>query len=479
MAAPRPWQCLRGWDINTLRHSSRAIDKPPLRRWQSTIAAPSGKIETLAAAASKPSPLSRLPTAAIIRTLVLGSIMTFPTLYRMGMSLFSRAANSRSPLLDADKNFLLRWLVRPLIYDQFCAGTTLSEVRKTIAGLRKMGYSGVILNYGKEILLHDPKDASSSNIASKETESSSDTERQIEQWRDGNLETLKCISAGDFLAIKYTGAGPGILAALADGREPPQAMINALDALCEQAAVQGSFIWVDAEQQALQSTIDAWTIQLMRRYNRSGVALVSNTVQAYLKSSRDTIKHQLQLAQAEGWTLGLKLVRGAYLGREIRDRIHDTKHATDECYNGIVQDLLRQTWPGLDSPLPAVQLFIAGHNAVSIRKACETLRELAEHGKTHPSVRFGQLQGMADDVSCELLAMGERERARAAAKDNSNAGVVRAGAAPAVYKCLTWGSVQECMQFLVRRATENRGATDRMRACFPEMRAELRRRMPF
>jgi proline dehydrogenase len=48
---------------------------------------------------------------------------------------------------------------------------------------------------------------------------------------------------------------------------------------------------------------------LMRRYNTDGQALVSLTLQAYLKSARDTLERLLQQARVEGWTLGVKLVR--------------------------------------------------------------------------------------------------------------------------------------------------------------------------
>lgn len=82
-----------------------------------------------------------------------------------------------------------------------------------------------------------------------------------------------------------------------------------MSAICERAAAQGSRVWIDAEQQEFQSTIDRWTVDLMRRYNTDGQALVSLTLQAYLKSARATLEELLQQARVEGWTLGVKLVR--------------------------------------------------------------------------------------------------------------------------------------------------------------------------
>jgi proline dehydrogenase len=82
-----------------------------------------------------------------------------------------------------------------------------------------------------------------------------------------------------------------------------------MSAICERAAAQGSRVWIDAEQQEFQSTIDRWTVDMMRRYNTNGQALVSLTLQAYLKSARHTLEKLLQKAHVEGWTLGVKLVR--------------------------------------------------------------------------------------------------------------------------------------------------------------------------
>jgi proline dehydrogenase len=48
-----------------------------------------------------------------------------------------------------------------------------------------------------------------------------------------------------------------------------------------------------------------------------------------------------------------------------------------------------------------------------------------------------------------------------------------------VYKCMNWGSVRECMHYLVRRATENQSAAQRMQSTVGVMQKELRRRVGF
>lgn len=244
-----------------------------------------------------------------------------------------------------------------------------------------------------------------------------------------------------------------------------------MDAILQKATTQDCRVWADAEQQALQPTIDRWTIDLMRKYNSNGKAVLYNTLQAYLKSSRQTLAHQLQLAYREGWTLGIKLVRGAYISSDVRARIHDTKADTDASYDGIVEDLLRGRVGGIPAhAFPRMQLFLAGHNTASVAKACALVRDLQEQGRLKTIPEFGQLQGMADQLGCELLQYGED-----VARDCEASG--RPFVVPKVYKCLHWGSVRECMQYLVRRAVENRGATGAVKEGMPALARELGRRV--
>ena len=270
---------------------------------------------------------------------------------------------------------------------------------------------------------------------------------------------------------RYTGAGKSITDDLLRGNDPPTAFVETMDAIIQKAASQNCRIWIDAEQQVLQPSIDRWTIDLMRKYNRNGEAVLYNTLQAYLKDSRKKLEHQLQIAHREGWTLAIKLVRGAYIQNDIRERIHDTKAQTDESYDGIVRDLLSGNVNGVpEQDFPKIKLFLAGHNAASVSKASNLIRDLQEQGRLKILPEFGQLQGMADQLGCELLQFGE-DMARACESRKRPVKI------PRVYKCLTWGSVRECMQYLVRRAVENRGATGAVKDGMPALARELRRRM--
>jgi proline dehydrogenase len=82
---------------------------------------------------------------------------------------------------------------------------------------------------------------------------------------------------------------------------------------------------------------------------------------------------------------------------------------------------------------------------------------------------YAQLQGMADEVSCELV-----QGAQVAASK-----IHREGEAdvPQTYKYLVWGTTGECMKYLLRRAHENKDAVQRTREGRDAMARELWRRV--
>ncbi|KAH1716355.1 hypothetical protein KXX25_002523 [Aspergillus fumigatus] len=347
------------------------------------------------------------------------------------------------------------------------AGTNEDEVRKTVQDMKSLGFKGVILGYARESIAKADENNNSSFHAEKSQLAIQD--QAVEEWRQGNLRTLKMIGAGDFLGIKFTGAGPKAVAALSQGDlVPPPSIAQAIDEICEATASQNSRLWIDAEQQVFQPAIDAWTIDLMRRFNRNGQIVVYNTIQAYLKSTSENVHRHLCLAQKQGWTLGIKLVRGAYIAHDIRSRIHDTKADTDNSYDHIVESLLSRKFPlkvAADNAaaFPDVRLFVASHNAESVRKASALYRQRINNGQPAIPLEIGQLQGMADEVSCELLAGNSTGQSEMPT--------------PGVFKCLAWGTTEECLHFLLRRAIENKSALERTKDTAVAMRREAWRRL--
>jgi hypothetical protein len=105
-------------------------------------------------------------------------------------------------------------------------------------------------------------------------------------------------------------------------------------------------------------------------------------------------------------------------------------------------------------------MVLATHNADSVRQA----RAIADAGLAKSYISCAQLQGMADEVSCEIV-------------DSKSPGAsVGASVQLPVYKYLVWGSIGECMKYLLRRAQENKDAVQRTRSTRDAMFGELVRR---
>ncbi|UKZ76898.1 hypothetical protein TrVFT333_004613 [Trichoderma virens FT-333] len=347
-----------------------------------------------------------------------------------------------------------------------------------------MGFRGVILTYAKE----GPGRSSGDNSQLDPESQKVDTE--IEAWHQGVLQTVRMIGEGDFLALKWvfsfsftvwlcpfndqqenrlTGAGAAVTTALSLGNPLPTQMESALADLCGEAISRNVNIFLDAEQHHVQTGINKVALDLMRRYNRGDVAIVFNTYQAYLKSTSVTLLDHLNYAKKDGFTIGIKLVRGAYMSTEPRHLIHDTKAETDASYDLIAESLIQGQFAGWGQDesfsSPRLQLFLATHNRTSTLKAQELQQDRTKAGLPRIQVQYGQLLGMADEVSFTLLQRNK--------EDMQSQGLVVSD----VYKCLTWGTIGDCIFYLLRRANENKDAVSRTVAEYRALRREVARRI--
>ena len=150
------------------------------------------------------SPMARLPTRFLLRSLLLTSLMTSKIFLRPALALISVLSTSKSALLNPDRNIALNKLLRWTVYNHFCAGANKKEVSRTVADVKKIGYQGVILGYSKEIVLDHNEQAASTE--SSTTQYQERCYEMIEEWKNGTLETLRMVGPGDFLAVKYANS---------------------------------------------------------------------------------------------------------------------------------------------------------------------------------------------------------------------------------------------------------------------------------
>ncbi|ESZ93802.1 hypothetical protein SBOR_5797 [Sclerotinia borealis F-4128] len=446
-------------------------------------------------------PLSIMPMPLLLKSYFITSILASPRIIKFFLPLLNTLANSKSRLLNPDRNPVLHMIVRKFIYDHFIAGENSSQVRARVASMKKLGFSGVILGYAREANVTGGV-VQFGDVMSVTKEVG---ETAIREWRDGLMNTLSLLQPADFLSVKFSGAGPLALHALINNLPPPPLVSESMHLLLRAASAQKARIWVDAEQQDLQHGIEQWTINLMRIYNTGPKALLYTTMQAYLKATPSNIKNHLKLAQAENWTLGIKLVRGAYIATEKRELIHDRIEDTHVAYNSIAANLLTQSFPGIDVVVnghgygngigigkgyPRAELFLATHNEDSIKHAYAIQSTRIMQGEKTIELAFGQLQGMADEISCSLLQLCRKQSHEMEVSGNApgeDRGVVcleeeqaeaKAEALkPKAYKCMVWGSTQECLQFLLRRVRENGDALGRTGCWVRGFRREIWRRV--
>ncbi|KAI9889379.1 MAG: proline dehydrogenase [Vezdaea aestivalis] len=413
-------------------------------------------------------PLSVLPLSSILRSISILTASCSPVLLGLSLQTLKILAHPPSRLFDAEQNPLLRWLITRTVYAQFCAGKNSVEVSETVRQLRDIGYKGVILAYARESEVD--KHAPGLVLDHRKVVETAEDVEEIETWKQGNLQTVRLAQRGDFVALKFTGAGTLALRTMVSTQPCSPSLQIAITKICDLAASRDVRLLFDAEHAAIQPGIDSWTLSFMKRYNCGSTPVVFGTYQAYLKATPSVLSRHLDSAHRNKYTLGVKLVRGAYIGCDPRALICDTKGDTDAQYDGITSALLQKQYNAILKPLGKasntfadVSLVLASHNQDSVRAARRIRDQQTRAGAPKIDLTYAQLMGMADEVSCELLAV-----------KRSNLKEVDL---PRAYKYLVWGTTGECMQYLLRRAQENKDAVSRTRVGRDAMVRELWRRL--
>ncbi|KAJ4299841.1 proline dehydrogenase [Kalmusia sp. IMI 367209] len=379
-----------------------------------------------------------------------------PALLSLCFAVLKRMLESKSYFMSIERNPVIARLLKSTFYAQFCAGETKTEARQTMATNRELlGYDAIMLEFALEVL-------------GGKAPTAAETAKEIETWRKGMLQSIEIAKEGDFVGLKWSGLGRAALQLLKEQKDPSPEMLAAITAACDAAAAKNVTLLPGAEEEVTNIGLEKWCLDLQRKYNTAGRAVVYTTYQCYLKGISARLAQHLEAASKEGFVAGVKLVRGAYLASEPRELIWETKEGTDACYDACADAVLRREWnPSVapseqSTPFPDVNIILATHNATSIQKAqqirAQQLFKMAPDSL--PRLAYIQLLGMADELSQELVL----NPAKAA---DPQARTV---------KCMTWGTTTECLNFLLRRASENKEAAMRTEETRRAMGLELWRR---
>lgn len=171
-------------------------------REAAATAIPTGhqSVASILPVAQQPSqpPLSLLPFKTLVRSYLINLVSSNRFLLPPSLKILSLLAYSESPYLNPDRNPILRYLLKKTFYAQFCGGETRSEIQETVDGLKEIGFSGVILAYAKEIVVHAGQDLSNFSDLDDVV-----VKADVESWKQGNLKTIDLTSSGQFVGLKY------------------------------------------------------------------------------------------------------------------------------------------------------------------------------------------------------------------------------------------------------------------------------------
>ncbi|WP_400191937.1 proline dehydrogenase family protein [Hymenobacter sp. B81] len=330
--------------------------------------------------------------------------------------------------------------VKYTIFQQFCGGETIEECQPVIAELGRYRI-GTILDYSVE---------------------GEGSEQSFDHTLAELLRTID-LAAGHphipFSVFKVTGVADSALLEKVQAGQPltgaeqtryDRARQRVGD-ICRRAFERNVRVFVDAEESWFQDTIDELAREMMRRYNRQR-PIVWNTYQLYRHDRLVAFQADYELGVQEGFYVGAKLVRGAYMEKEARtaaqrgyqNPINPSKQATDQLYD----DALRFAVTHLDR----LAICAGTHNEASSRLLTELL---ADQGVAPGDERiwFAQLYGMSDNLSYNLAHAGYNTA-----------------------KYVPYGPVEAVMPYLLRRADENTAIAGQSSREFLLIKREMERR---
>lgn len=316
-------------------------------------------------------------------------------------------------------------LIRKTIFKQFVGGETLEETKNVASVLGKYGVEA-ILDYGVE---------------GKEGEESFDHAtgefiRVINYAAtQGNLPfmSIKVTGFARFALLQKLDEAPRLRSGIHDHEAETaewDRVRERMYSICEAAAEKNIGVLVDAEESWIQDPVDRLTMEMMEIFNKDRV-IVYNTIQLYRHDRLHFLKLSHQIAKQQGFLLGVKLVRGAYMEKEraraaekgYESPIQKNKEASDKDYNEAVEYCINN--------LEQVSVIVASHNEKSNLLAARLMDEKGlPHN--HPHVHFSQLYGMSDNITFNLAKEGFK-----------------------VSKYLPFGPIRDVIPYLMRRAQEN------------------------
>jgi len=331
-------------------------------------------------------------------------------LVRIGTAVTNFALNLHLPV---------EGLIRATVFDHFCGGTTEEDCLPVVDRMYTKGVSSV-LDY---------------SVEAKEEEA------EFDKALEKTLKTIvfaKERAAIPFAVFKPTGFGRfelyeklgAVTQFTVEEAAEWKRVVDRFEKVCSIAHEYDVALLIDAEESWMQDAADDLVADMMRKYNKEK-AIVFNTLQMYRWDRMDYLKKLHEQARQEGFFIGMKIVRGAYMEKEnkraeemgYRSPICISKETTDINYDEAIEYMAAH--------IDKMAIFAGTHNEESSYKLMSLMGKMGI-SKNDSRIWFGQLYGMSDNISFNLAANGYN-----------------------VAKYLPFGPVRDVMPYLIRRAEEN------------------------
>ena len=335
-------------------------------------------------------------------------------LVRIGTAVTNFAINARLPV---------EGLIRATVFDHFCGGVNEEDCLPIIDKMYQKGVCS-ILDYSVEGQKGENKlDGALENVLKV---------LQFVKEKDAiPFAVFKPTAFGRFGLLEKKSAGHSLSV---EEQAEWERIINRYDQVCKKAYDLDVCLLIDAEESWVQDAADELCLQMMRKYNKKR-AVVFNTAQLYRWDRLDFLKELNEIAKKEGFKVGIKAVRGAYMEKEnerakevgYKSPICVSKQATDENFDAAISFMMNE--------IKTFSIFAGTHNEESSYKLIKLLDEKGVK-QNDDRIWFGQLFGMSDHISFNLAEHG------------FNAA-----------KYLPYGPVRDVMPYLIRRAEENTSVT--------------------
>uniref|UniRef100_A0A670ZEZ8 Proline dehydrogenase n=1 Tax=Pseudonaja textilis TaxID=8673 RepID=A0A670ZEZ8_PSETE len=354
--------------------------------------------------------------------------------------------------------------LRLTLYGQFVAGETHKEIKETLQRLQHLGVRPLLavpieedLPFCSLLTREGWYDKNAQSMITCLDLSVGGAPNPMMQLKVTALMAAElCVSTVGCIKEQLLGAWMSFSCLSQEENQHFQKSLRRLNSVAEYAVEKGVRVLVDAEYTYINPALTLVTIAMMATWNTQK-PWIWNTYQAYLKDTVERLKQDVALAERLGVSFGIKLVRGAYLNKERKlakekgypDPIQPSWEATNESYRHCLDFGLDQVSQGKER----FEMIVATHNEASVTHAVQRMSQMGINKNAGP-ISFGQLLGMCDQVS---LALGQ--------------------AGYAIYKSIPYGSVEEVIPYLIRRAHENQSVLLGIRKERDLLRLELWRRI--